>query len=191
MAGKMGGVVRDISVRVRSGWPELKARLNLKNESNYFNSGFMVIDLDFWRRAKIQEKLVEVSIERFDSLDSQDQDALNIVLEDQVFFLDDSWNTSQYERPALQEIAIHLIGKVKPWHACYKKKFQDKYLEECVYNTFYRFLDRTEYRGCRPWDPAGIGALLENAGDCVPTWDMVLGKVRRVLKRGYRPKVVV
>ena len=184
LRGRIAAVVRDISVREQPVCPELKARLNLTNEMNYFNGGFLVIDLQQWREAGIQEKLVTISIEKFDQLHSQDQDALNIVLENKVLFLDPTWNTSQYERPdSLKGNMVHLIGKIKPWHARYKKKLSDRYFREVIYRAFYDFLDRTAYKGSRPWDPAGLGTLVEHAGANIPTLDMVQGKIRRVMEQ--------
>lgn len=176
--------VRDVSVRTRPSWPELRARLGLKSERSYFNSGFLMIDLDAWRREGIEDDLIRVSIEKFDQLDSQDQDALNIVFEDRTIFLDTSWNVSQYEKPKpISNSVIHLIGSIKPWHVRYRPKFKDIYFKEVIYDTFYGLLDRTAYQGLRPFRFSFLGMIIEHINANIPTSDMIIGKIRRTLAK--------
>ncbi len=179
--------VRDVSVRTRPSWPELCERLGLKSESSYFNSGFLIVDLDAWRRELIEQKLIRVSVEKFDQLDSQDQDALNIVFEGRTLYLDVAWNISQYERPkSLDNHIVHLIGSIKPWHARYAAKFEIPYFKNTIYDTFYRFLDKTAYRGLRPLRLGGLGAVIENLKAGWPTRDMFVGKIRRTVAKLQR-----
>jgi len=178
---EIAAAVRDISVRVKSSDPALKSRLGLREEMNYFNSGFMIMELSAWRREQLANKLVKLSIDRFDDLHSQDQDALNLVLEDRVLLMEASWNTSQYEKPEpLAGNIVHLIGTVKPWHIRYKAKFIEKYYEEVIFNTFTSVLNRTEFRGWTPWNVWGLGAYKELVNQKIPTRDMIWSKLRRV-----------
>jgi lipopolysaccharide biosynthesis glycosyltransferase len=182
LGGKLAGAVRDVGVRLKPAGARLHERLALRDEANYFNSGFLVLDLAAWRREKIVEELVRISIERFDTLDSQDQDALNIVLEDRVLLLDVVWNTSQYEKPApLAGHVVHLIGTVKPWHASYRDNFREAYYEQVIFRAFSDVLARTEFRDWRPWDFAGIGKYAEFVLRAIPTRDMIAGKLRRTI----------
>ncbi|MCX8996227.1 glycosyltransferase family 8 protein [Rhizobiaceae bacterium BDR2-2] len=184
LAGHPIAAVADVSVRTRKSWPELRARLGLQDERTYFNSGFLIIDLTAWRAHDIEQALVDISIAAFDRLDSQDQDALNLVFENKTLLLDPDWNTSQYERPErLEGRIIHLIGTVKPWHARYAKKLDDPYMKNVMYDGFYGILDRTAYRGYRPWNVAGLGALAETFRGNIPTRDMIAGKLRRMVSR--------
>ncbi len=73
LGDNVAAAVRDISVRINPVDPVLKRRLGLREEANYFNSGFMIIELNAWRRERLADSLVKISIERFDDLDSQDQ----------------------------------------------------------------------------------------------------------------------
>lgn len=172
--------VPDVSVRTREAWPELRARLKLVDELRYFNSGVLIINLEAWRDQQIESKLIKTSIEKFDILDSQDQDALNIVLHDKVDLIDVSWNVSQYERPMpMDGNIVHLIGSVKPWHARYSRKQSDPYFTNHVSRTFYDILDRTAYAGRRPVRLAGLAAFLEQLNAWMPTRDMLFGKIRR------------
>jgi glycosyltransferase involved in cell wall biosynthesis len=164
----------------------LKRRLGLREEKNYFNSGFMVMELNVWRREQLASKLVKLSIDRFDDFHSQDQDALNLVLEDRTRLMEVSWNTSQYEKPMpLTGNIVHLMGTVKPWHIRYKAKLCEAYYEEVIFKTFTSVLDRTEFRGWNPWNAWGLGAYKEWVVQQMPTRDMILGKLRRLVA-GFR-----
>lgn len=185
LEGKGIAAVRDISIRTRGTWPELRQRLGLRSEKNYFNTGVLIIDMDAWRANEVERRLVDVSIAKFDQLDSQDQDALNILFEDDTRILDTSWNFSQYERrdPVADGI-IHMLGRVKPWHARYvRQNGADADLMKKVYAPFYDFLDRTAYAGWRPWNGFGLGAVIEDFNSNIPTRDMVVGKLRRLVAR--------
>ncbi len=190
MQGKGIGAVRDISIRSRGVWPELRQRLGLKSEHDYFNTGVLVIDMDAWRSNEVERRLVDVSIAKFDQLDSQDQDALNILFEDDVKLLDVSWNFSQYERrDPVGDGIIHMLGRVKPWHARYlRQNGDDAYLLKNVYGPFYAFLDRTAYAGWRPWNGLGLGPVIEDVLSNIPTRDMVVGKLRRFVNRRGAPE---
>lgn len=184
LGSNLAAAVRDVSVRTSGPTPDLTARLGLRRPENYFNSGFLVVDLASWRREEIEQKLIDLSITRYDDLHAQDQDALNVVLEDRVLLIDPDWNTSQYEKPLpLEGKIIHLIGTVKPWHARYKAKFRESYYEDEIYGTFIDVLDRTAFKGWRPLDLHGLGGLIEAARHAVPTSDMALGKIRRMLNK--------
>jgi lipopolysaccharide biosynthesis glycosyltransferase len=184
LGGNLIAAVPDVSVRTRKTWPELRQRLGLKDERAYFNSGFLIIDLHAWRTLGMEQALVDISIAEFDRLDSQDQDALNLVFEGRTLLLDPGWNTSQYERPEqVSGKIIHLIGTVKPWHARYLDKIGDDAIRKDMSRTFYAILDRTAFKGYRPWNVAGLGSSLETLRGNIPTYDMVAGKLRRLLSR--------
>lgn len=67
----------------------------IKYSGLYFNSGVMLINLDYWRRNKITEKLVNFILENPERCYYPDQDALNIVLEDKVYFTSYKYNFQQ------------------------------------------------------------------------------------------------
>jgi lipopolysaccharide biosynthesis glycosyltransferase len=184
LGDNVAAAVRDISVRINPVDPVLKRRLGLREEGNYFNSGFMIIELNAWRRERLADSLVKISIERFDDLDSQDQDALNMVLEDRILLINEAWNTVQYEKPdPLTGHIVHLIGTVKPWHARYRAKFREAYYENVIFRAFTDVLDRTEFRDWLSRDILGLGKYSEFFVQSIPTRDMVVGKLRRAAAR--------
>jgi hypothetical protein len=69
---------------------------------------------------------------------------------------------------------FHYMGAPKPWHADYNGRFSDLFLD-C--------LDRTPFRGTRPWNPGGLGALLARTRRRVPYLPAVIRIARRRLGR--------
>lgn len=178
LKGHIAGCVNDISVRAPNSLAlqmyRLKQNFGLQNPEMYFNSGVMLIDLNAWRKHEIGKKSVQIGIEKFDFLDSQDQDVLNISLEGHWLALDVRWNTSQYEAKQYFDNGIlHLIGKVKPWHPDYHYLFSDR---------FFSILDRTAYAGKRP-SSSKIAKLLKRIMRDIPTFEMLVLKIQRLLKR--------
>ena len=184
LGDKAVAAVADVGVRRKGARPDLIERLGLADYRTYFNSGFLVIDLDFWRANGITAKIVDLSIEKRDILHSQDQDALNMIFEGRTVLMDPAWNMSQYEKPdPLDGKIVHLIGSVKPWHARYEAKFAELYYRDAIHARFYDILDRTAFRGRRPWNPLGIGKTVEWIDAKLPTTDMVARKLRLLLGR--------
>lgn len=66
-----------------------------KYTGKYFNSGVMLMNLDYWRKNNIKEQLVEFIEKNPDRCFYPDQDALNIVLEDKVMFVPYIYNCQQ------------------------------------------------------------------------------------------------
>lgn len=94
----------------------------------YFNSGVMLINLDYWRENDVEKKLLNVI--RSKSLFFHDQDALNYVLKDTWFMLPPQacylnlcpieliyFKTRNDLYVYLNDIKmIHYISNIKPWH---------------------------------------------------------------------------
>ncbi|MFF7708721.1 glycosyltransferase [Pseudomonas sp. NPDC007930] len=90
----------------------------------YFNSGVLLVDVPRWHQAKVTQRAFEVLEARATELCFPDQDALNIVLEGQVEFVEGRYNCqfmlghkrSDYARaiPA-GTVLLHYAGANKPW----------------------------------------------------------------------------
>lgn len=174
LQGKSSACVIDGGIDTPQQQERLREKLKLKNPQHYFNSGVILMDLDAWRRRDIQSKALAVAQDNYDLLDQMDQDALNIVLEDDWVILDPKWNTSKGKAdPGFSDGIIHFLGKVKPWHADYAANFQDRW---------FSILDRTAFSGQRPIKLMGVGAAYRKLVRSIPTLDMVKGKLRRILR---------
>lgn len=140
----------------------------------YFNAGLLVIDVKAWREKAIEPHTRQLLAEKYDLLETLDQDALNVILQDDWIPLDYIWNQSQYLKTTnTTDGIIHLIGPSKPWHADYNYTFKEP---------FYAILDRTAYHGKRPLDPLGMGAFFCRMQRTIPTTEIVLSKIRRMIK---------
>ena len=111
--------------------------------SRYFNSGMLLMNLDYWRRHDVAKNLV-TWIENFDGrLLWPDQDALNAVLEGKVRFLDYKYNYQQgffgdltwlradkwpcVKKAKNNPVIVHYTAGVKPWHKDCKHPMKGEY----------------------------------------------------------------
>ena len=106
--------------------------LNLKN-NNYFNSGFMYIDVKKWNTEKITEKVMNFSSNNSNKLKWQDQDALNIVLDGKCLYIDKKYNylLNMKHKNAIMPndvIFVHYVGRYKPWTEWCLHPLKEKFL---------------------------------------------------------------
>lgn len=121
----------------------IQNRLGLYKD--YFNSGVLLINLEYWREKDIANKLIEFIHKNPDICLYPDQDALNYVLCDRVKFLDYKYNYQELFYQPKEHILLHknkwkkldlagstptimhYTGCIKPWvKACphpYKELF--------------------------------------------------------------------
>jgi lipopolysaccharide biosynthesis glycosyltransferase len=88
-------------------------------ELPYFNSGLMMIHLDRWRRDRVSETCIRLSMESPDKCTYADQTVLNYVLKNKVEFLDLSWNRRPDKAFLTDEfindgVNLHYMA-TKPW----------------------------------------------------------------------------
>lgn len=112
---------------------------------DYFNSGVLLMNLDYWRKNNIAKSITEFILDNPDICVYPDQDAMNFILYDKVKFLEYKYNYQEFfyepkERIFLHKkkwanlipdgstpVVLHYTGYFKPWHrGCshpYKKLF--------------------------------------------------------------------
>jgi len=97
--------------------------LNLAS-GNYFNSGFLYINIPLWLARKTTERLVALITAKGGYFRFPDQDALNVVLENEVLLLPKKYNhiydiiaNKPSYRPDVpaDTVIMHFTGKCKPW----------------------------------------------------------------------------
>ncbi|AMO98916.1 glycosyl transferase 8 C-terminal family protein [Collimonas arenae] len=102
------------------------AALQLSSQK-YFNSGVMYMNVDTWLSREITEKTIHSILENGKDYRFPDQDALNVVLEGQVKYIDRKWNflydlihDLEKDKRQMRDIGpvvfIHFAGAVKPWN---------------------------------------------------------------------------
>ena len=84
----------------------------------YFNAGILLIDLDRYRALGMEERFIDLLRQRKFTV-AQDQDYLNLLCRDMVYFFDPSWNHTSV-RGALNDgrtpNIVHYKMDWKPWH---------------------------------------------------------------------------
>lgn len=143
LTGKGAAVVED-------GAPK---HLGEHSPARYFNSGVMMINLDYWRERNVKDKAIEFMMKHRDILRFPDQDALNVVLQHGVVFMPEKWNyhlnlDKRFLKRALKgrvakdkaPAIVHFNQKVKPWMYHCKHPYQSRY---------WKLLKKTTFRDYR------------------------------------------
>lgn len=124
----------------------------------YFNSGVMLVDLDYWRRHEVEKKAMAFGKEEAKRILWWDQDCLNAVLRGAWASLDPNWNyfrnaatPSPPEEEQVVERALsktepyprilHFVTHIKPWYFGYAHPDGE---------VFFHYLDKTDWCGWRP-----------------------------------------
>ncbi|WP_242386303.1 glycosyltransferase family 8 protein [Phocaeicola sartorii] len=119
--------IRDLKVEPRI--DEHRYQLSLPYDKCYFNSGLLVINLEYWRRFKVENQLIEFA-ERKRNVYFHDQDALNYLFKGKWLMLPPQCcyiNMCMYEQLYFENIRdfikykndikiIHYASNEKPWH---------------------------------------------------------------------------
>ncbi len=85
---------------------------------NFFNAGMLVINCDRFRIRFVLDKFIEY-LNMYNFVVTQDEDYLNLICKDHVYWLDQRWNTEifgELQYPIDQAKIIHYIMTNKPWH---------------------------------------------------------------------------
>jgi len=124
------------------------------NSENYFNSGVLVFNNEKFKEEKIKDKCFEILAERLD-LKYPDQDILNLVCLNKVFYLDREWNYtwhqfhvtndadklqpdewSKYIEVQKNPYIVHFTSGIKPWSRP-DKSFSYLFWEHARQSDFY------------------------------------------------------
>ena len=88
------------------------------NRELYFNAGVLLINCNMFRERKITQKFTELLFD-YNFVVTQDEDYLNVLCQDRVYWLDSSWNTEMFGVLPCKEEEINIIHYImtsKPWH---------------------------------------------------------------------------
>jgi lipopolysaccharide biosynthesis glycosyltransferase len=132
--------------------------LGLAADAKYFNTGVMVVNLDWWRKNQVARKVLEYLRDHRESVHLLDQDGLNAVLGGRWGALDSRWNqiasiagrrflkvthldAAQYRQVVDDPWIIHYAGFWKPW------RYHNRNPSRALY---FHYLDMTAWSGWRP-----------------------------------------
>lgn len=107
------------------------------SRKTYFNAGVVVINCEAFRKNKVLKQFIEL-VNAYTFVVAQDQDYLNIICKDKVFWLEDKWNVQAVGKLMCAEEDICLIHynlAAKPWH------YEDGQLAEY----FWSYAEGTPY----------------------------------------------
>jgi len=146
------------------------ARLGVRFK-RYFSAGVLLVDLRKWRQLGVGRRALEYCRNYKPIL--YDQDALNVIANDDWVVLGDEWNRWATRGVAERSAIIHFAMPVKPWHADYRGPERER---------FFKYLDQSALAGWRPWNPFGLGALVRATRRRVPylpsVWRLILERLQ-------------
>jgi lipopolysaccharide biosynthesis glycosyltransferase len=131
-----------------------RMQLSLPYDAQYFNSGLMLVNLDYWRKHDSEEHLLCFAKKKR-YVFFHDQDALNMVFRNQWFSLHPIWNklhmcinyhpyfANQSDKYIFkkQPLIIHYAADFKPWYSFHFLPYK---------RVYYRFLEMTPWKGTKP-----------------------------------------
>lgn len=85
---------------------------------NFFNAGLILINCHAFRKHKVLNKFIDL-LHVYNFVVTQDEDYLNLICKDHVYWLDQRWNTEVFGEisyPIEEAKMLHYIMVSKPWH---------------------------------------------------------------------------
>ena len=85
---------------------------------NFFNAGVILINCDMFRIKFVLDKFIQY-LHTYNFVVTQDEDYLNLICKDHVYWLDQRWNTEIFgniDYPIEEACVLHYIMVNKPWH---------------------------------------------------------------------------
>ena len=137
---------------------EYAGRLNYPSRFGYFNSGVLLVNLEYWREYDVVRDFMNYMQEHADILKYNDQDVLNALFHDKKVVLPIKynlnsgflWSSSQYDfgryekdlDEALKDPVIVHYTAGKPWR--YNRQPKHPFS-----NTFFKYQSRTKWKGVK------------------------------------------
>jgi lipopolysaccharide biosynthesis glycosyltransferase len=159
--------------------------LEMDPSAKYFNSGVMLINLEYWRAHNIKEKVIEFIDRNSEIIIYPDQDGLNSVINGNWLELHPKYNMhtifthADYASDSLikeainNPVIIHYTGSSKPWH------FGDHHPYK---NYYWKYLRMTPYKFFILSNPLII-LNLENIKKMIPK--PIKDCLKRMLRRKF------
>ncbi len=85
---------------------------------NFFNAGVLIINCKRYRQKNLLERFT-MYLRAYNFVVTQDEDYLNLICKDHVYWLDQRWNTEVFcevNYPIEEAKLLHYIMTAKPWH---------------------------------------------------------------------------
>lgn len=102
---------------------------------NYLQAGVLLINCDMFRMKFVLDKFIEY-LHTYCFIVTQDEDYLNVICKDHIYWLDLRWNTTVFGEvpyPIEEAFVIHYNMTSKPWH-----------YRDCKYgDVFWKYAEKT------------------------------------------------
>lgn len=98
---------------------QYQTSIGLCKKHKYFQAGVLLIDIEKWKENNISQKLMNVAIDNSSKYRLQDQDALNVLFENNYKILDPKYNycvANGVNNPEGKVVIRHFNSQIKPWH---------------------------------------------------------------------------
>jgi len=127
-------------------WQHPQIRLGYDESFPYFNSGVLLINLDYWRSSNVVDDFKRFIIESPEKLELHDQDVLNYVFHENALFIPPKFNATDtlFHKEFLNEkfpcsgaevydarynpVIVHFTYKNKPWIKGGSHTYRDTFL---------------------------------------------------------------
>lgn len=140
-------------------FPDFYNRLQLSTQLGYFNSGVLLINLEYWREHDVVKSFMQIIQVYGERLSLWDQDVLNVAFSENKVILpmkynltsgflkqipqwDSCNNKKEVEEARRDPVIVHFTDK-KPWNV-YQGHFNHPFL-----STFYHYQDQTKWKGMK------------------------------------------
>lgn len=137
------GAVADQSVQL---YPEfskyVEAIIGVKKE-HYFNAGVLIMNLKEMRRVRLESKAMKL-LSHISFKVAQDQDVLNVLCKNRVFFLEPKWNVMPLGEHTYKHSLIHYNLIYKPWNQndiMYEEYFWNYAIKAGLYDELRKMRD--------------------------------------------------
>ena len=138
-----------LAAAMEGGYQEKAKFLGLKQQ-RYFNAGFMVIDLERWRKLLLTKKVLDCYQQQGAKFSLLEQDALNKVLDGEWLeispykvYLMDAFDETRIT-PQPENIFWHFLNEGKPWIA---------YCAEAIEKIYWSYVRRSLWYDLQPTEP--------------------------------------
>ena len=132
------------------------AQRGMQPEDSFFNAGALLIDFERWREESLGATAMRFARENHELCVRWDQTALNVLLHKRWKPCEEKWNHMVYSNIeddcTCIQANFHITGKPKQWE-------MDPKTNKALYEMFYAYLDRTAWKGWRPWTPESEGRI--------------------------------
>ena len=139
-------------------------RCGYSKEKQYICSGIMLINLDYWRKNNLTEKIIKWAKDNEDNIKCPDQDAINFICQDSKIILPMKYGVMD----------CFLINPI------FKEAGYSKQIQECIDNPII-----IHFNGCPPWYKEYNRHTLHNE------WEKYNQMLEKPVKRHYQAKGIL